>query len=314
MGLFDGLTKEKHCAVCGKEVGLFGKAKLKDGNYVCDDCSAKFSPFMSGWKAYPIEKINDHLAYREANEMALQEFAATDTFGAATKVVVDSRKGWFIVTSRDPWREGNPDIIGFNQVANCTYSVSETKTEIYKVNEPGHRESFEPKRYDTDYDIFVTIEVDSPWYSTIRFKTNPSRIKVKGSKEWDAAEAEAQRIQDLMMGVRNLSRQAEIEAQLSALRVEKAAEPEPADEVAAEPDAGAWACSCGQQGNTGNFCQNCGSPKPGPSEWTCECGAANSGNFCQNCGKPRPEAASWQCECGSVNTSKFCGNCGKPRP
>lgn len=32
--------------------------------------------------------------------------------------------------------------------------------------------------------------------------------------------------------------------------------------------------------------------------WMCECGAANTGNFCTNCGKPRP-------------TSKFCSKCGK---
>lgn len=50
-----------------------------------------------------------------------------------------------------------------------------------------------------------------------------------------------------------------------------------------------------------------------PSEWTCSCGAVNSGNFCTNCGKPRPTAGSWRCSCGAVNTGNFCTNCGKPR-
>lgn len=50
-----------------------------------------------------------------------------------------------------------------------------------------------------------------------------------------------------------------------------------------------WTCRCGQAGNTGNFCQNCGNKRPDSNQgWTCQCGTAgNTGNFCQNCGKPR---------------------------
>ena len=79
-----------------------------------------------------------------------------------------------------------------------------------------------------------------------------------------------------------------------------------------------WTCECGQAGNMGKFCQNCGKPQPAPAEtWDCECGQkGNTGKFCQNCGKPRPEKpAGWDCECGQKgNTGKFCQNCGKPRP
>ena len=55
-----------------------------------------------------------------------------------------------------------------------------------------------------------------------------------------------------------------------------------------------WLCpNCGQTGNFGNFCFNCGAAKPADdanAEWTCsECGqAGNTGNFCFNCGTPRP--------------------------
>ena len=49
------------------------------------------------------------------------------------------------------------------------------------------------------------------------------------------------------------------------------------------------------------------------SGWTCSCGATNNGNFCTNCGKPRP-AANWTCSCGAVNTGNFCTNCGSKRP
>ena len=68
-----------------------------------------------------------------------------------------------------------------------------------------------------------------------------------------------------------------------------AAAPEPVAAAPAEaaPAAAGWTCACGQAGNTGKFCANCGKPAPAPAnEWTCECGAKNTGKFCSNCGKP----------------------------
>ena len=86
-----------------------------------------------------------------------------------------------------------------------------------------------------------------------------------------------------------------------------------AAQAQAAPAAAGWTCACGQAGNTGKFCANCGKPAPTPAnEWTCECGAKNTGKFCSNCGKPAP-AGEWTCDCGTVNKGKFCSNCGKPR-
>ena len=86
-----------------------------------------------------------------------------------------------------------------------------------------------------------------------------------------------------------------------------------AAQAQAAPAAAGWTCACGQAGNTGKFCANCGKPAPAPAnEWTCECGTKNTGKFCSNCGKPAP-AGEWTCDCGAVNKGKFCSNCGKPR-
>lgn len=77
-----------------------------------------------------------------------------------------------------------------------------------------------------------------------------------------------------------------------------------------------WTCSCGQTGNTGNFCSACGSPKPVPAEsWKCSCGAVATGNFCPECGQPRPAAPQgWTCSCGAVNKGRFCSECGSKKP
>ena len=76
-----------------------------------------------------------------------------------------------------------------------------------------------------------------------------------------------------------------------------------------------WTCSCGAV-NNGNFCMECGSPKPADG-WTCSCGAVNRGKFCPECGAKKPAGASlYQCDkCGwqpedPAHPPKFCPECG----
>lgn len=85
----------------------------------------------------------------------------------------------------------------------------------------------------------------------------------------------------------------------------------PAGQQAPAGDSG-WDCACGNKGNNGKFCAECGAPKP--KSWDCACGArGNTGKFCAQCGAPKPE--SWDCpHCGARgNKGKFCAECGKTR-
>ena len=52
-----------------------------------------------------------------------------------------------------------------------------------------------------------------------------------------------------------------------------------------EKTASGWKCSCGKEGNDGNFCSECGAKRP-EANWTCSCSNVNpaEARFCPECG------------------------------
>jgi membrane protease subunit (stomatin/prohibitin family) len=83
----------------------------------------------------------------------------------------------------------------------------------------------------------------------------------------------------------------------------------------AKAETSGWSCSCGQKGNTGNFCAQCGAKKPAePGSWICSCGTESTGKFCPNCGAKKPDDGKWVCSCGAECTGKFCPECGSKKP
>ena len=85
-------------------------------------------------------------------------------------------------------------------------------------------------------------------------------------------------------------------------------------EAAAKEKANGWKCSCGNDGNTGKFCSECGAKKPEVDTWICSCGNTCSGKFCPECGAKKPEG-DWTCSCGNVNSAsaRFCSECGSKK-
>ena len=206
MGLFGSLFGEKSCGVCGKELGLLGKWKLEDG-YICKDCASLLSPFFSVRRASTLDQIKDQLDYREKNKEDVAKFNVTRTLGTDMKILLDEDAGNFMATRASRWRDANPDVIPFSAVTGCDVEVKEKRTEIKRELPDGKEESYNPPRYDIDYDIWVTIHVNNPYFDEIEFKTNDRVIDRRGSVQYEEAERVAHEIRDALTQIRTETRE-----------------------------------------------------------------------------------------------------------
>lgn len=196
-----GLFNKKFCDICGEKIGLLGNRKLEDGN-MCKDCARLLSPFTTDRRQTSLSEIKEHLEYREANKVDVEAFNITHSIGSSTKVLLDEDAGKFIVTSANNWQSENPDVIDFSQVTGCQKEISESRTELKWRDQEGNDVSFTPRRYDIDYDFYMNIHVNSPWFNEIRFKLNNWRVDQYGSAEYREMEQQADEIKEVLTKAR----------------------------------------------------------------------------------------------------------------
>ncbi len=204
-----GLFSKKFCDVCGDKIGLLGNRKLEDGN-LCKDCAKQLSPFFDDRRNSTVEEIKAQLEYRENNKKLVEEFNPTKTIGNTAKIHIDEDKGQWLFTRSSKWREANPDIIKFSQVTGCNLDIDENKREIYRETKDGKRESYSPPKYKYDYDFFMIIHINSPWFDDIKFKINDNDIDSKVSPEYREAQKNGKEIIDELTWLREKSREANV--------------------------------------------------------------------------------------------------------
>jgi len=235
MGFFD----KKYCDVCEEKIGLLGNRKLSDGN-MCKSCASLLSPFATDRRKTSLSEIKEHLAYRDENISQVEAFNVTRSLGAKTKVLLDEDARKFIVTSFSNWQSENPDVVDFSQVTGCQTEIREIRTELKVRDKDGQEMSFSPPRYDYDYDFYITIHVNSPWFNEMGFKINDRRVNQRGSVEYREMERQANEIKTALTQVRQ-----EVRENVLAASAPKVAQTCPGCGATTTPDASGCCEFCG---------------------------------------------------------------------
>ena len=245
-----GFFSKKNCSVCGGKIGLLGNRKLEDGN-LCKDCAKKLSPFFSDRRRSTVADIEEQLKYREDNEAALANLNVTRTLGNRTRIHLDEAAGKFVVSSARRWQDGNPDILDLSQVTGCEIEVQESKKEQKRKDSEGKEQSYIPPRYTYEYDFYVLIHVNSPWFDRIRFQLNDSTLEseramtaVSKNAAYEKLESQGEEIRQIL-----LQTQQTRSDQIASAQAPKTAGVCPACGAVSMPDS---------QGR----CEYCGTPMP----------------------------------------------------
>lgn len=181
MGLFD-VFKKKDCEICGKEVGLLGYKKLEDGE-ICKDCVKKLSPWFEERRHSTVAQIQEQLAYRAENEKKLADFRVAQVIGDYYKMYIEEVNGIptrFFVTEAEDYLCENPDIIAFSDLMSCSIDEDSHETELKRDDGNGNKVSYNPPRYETDYNFYVEMQIaNNPYFDHIRFRINDSTVTLE---------------------------------------------------------------------------------------------------------------------------------------
>lgn len=172
-----GLFSRKECDVCKKKLSLAEGLKCLDGS-ICSECKKKMSPLFTDYKNTPIEKIKEHLVYREENKSRVKVFVAAETFGEYPKVMVDRKHNWFVVTKVTKLSDENPDVFDLSDIQNVLVEIEENKRELHFTNKKGKTCSYKPARYEFTYQFKVNIQMNHPFIKMISLKITKEDVKI----------------------------------------------------------------------------------------------------------------------------------------
>ncbi len=87
MGFFQNLFGKKTCALCGKECGMMHRTKVKNGEYVCSDCTSQCSKFVR-LSRLTTDEVRGHIEYMRRQNRLFEEVFSTARccFAAALRV------------------------------------------------------------------------------------------------------------------------------------------------------------------------------------------------------------------------------------
>lgn len=281
MGLFD----KKFCDVCGEKIGMLGNRKLEDGN-ICKDCAKKLSPWFDDRRHSTLEEIKSQLQMREENRSLVSSFRPGRVIRSDRyNLYIDERHQLF-AASVNLDREDNPDIISLSQITGCNLDVDEMRTEEYRTDRDGERESYNPPRYSYSYDYYFYIYLNHPYIHEMKLKLNSMDISEDDRNRRHDVERAGQEMMSYLQNVTGCT--------VGGMGMNQGMGMQPAagmnqgmsQNVNPQGGMGTAAGGMGAAAGAAAGAAFAGNAAEGP--WVCQsCGATNAGRFCESCGSPR---------------------------
>ena len=340
------MFEKKFCDFCGEKIGLLGNRKLEDGN-MCKECASQISPWLTDRRRTTVAEMKEHLAYREANKVKLQSFRPTQTLGNTTKVYIDRNAGTFCVTRQSSPAAANADLIALSDVTGVDVKIDEDKDELFmEIN--GEKRSYNPKRYQYEYEFSIEIRVNNRWFNEIEFKLSDQKPESRVDELYRRYEQQAYEIKSALTGVvctppqgnyavdplqsfvGGIAAAAGIGAQ-GFMQMDRPSDwnpqlgyPQQGYPQQGYPQQGYPQQGYPQQGYPQQGFPQQGYPQQGypqqgyPQQGFPQQGYPQQGFPQQNAYAQQPVNAvnaAWVCpSCGTSNTANFCAGCGTPKP
>ena len=95
---------------------------------------------------------------------------------------MDAGRRQFMIVRTDNITLENPDVIPYDNVTDCTYTVEEDRVEDLQKDERGKTVSFNPPQYHYLFDFIVTIRVRDLDFDTLSFRLNRDSVSIPGGE------------------------------------------------------------------------------------------------------------------------------------
>ncbi len=122
MGFFSDIFSKKACELCGKEAGVLGRAKLKDGKFICTDCVKDCSAFYPT-TIHTLEEVKEHMEYmKKFDSFCSEVFDANDNKESFTKlfqstgIVLCDELGMFEIITRKTKEKNYRELFRYDQI------------------------------------------------------------------------------------------------------------------------------------------------------------------------------------------------------
>lgn len=93
MGFFSNLFAKQNCAVCGKECGTLHRSKLRDGQFLCDDCGNKCSKYIR-LSELTLDEAKEHMEYMARMKRVFDEVFDKTEFRSTHTPPPRRKWGW----------------------------------------------------------------------------------------------------------------------------------------------------------------------------------------------------------------------------